>query len=101
MTNADYNRNNDESYISDTYKSLHGIRPRWINFNIMSDEAVRTLAERMFNEKRDADECQERHHEEDIAAMMQDGALSRETALRWMKLRNLHGDESVTYRPRS
>lgn len=82
---ASYERHNDESYISDSYKEVHGFRPRWINFDIMSDEAVRALAERMDNEAREAQEREGRQHEEEIASMMEHGAPDRETALRWME----------------
>ena len=33
------------SYIWDAYKDCHGIRPRWINFEAMSDQDIKEMAD--------------------------------------------------------
>ena len=39
-----------QSYISDTFKAIHGIRPRWMNLNGMSLEDLRAEAQSVENE---------------------------------------------------
>jgi len=81
-----------EIYIWDEYKSAHGIRPRWVNFDAMSMDELRVLAQQV------SDDCagQEQHEREmfarnaakfeklvaDVVAM---GARTRETAIRWLR----------------
>lgn len=42
------------SYISDTYKELNGIRPRWMPFDEMSMEELRAEAEKLDDEVRES-----------------------------------------------
>ena len=39
-----------QSYISDTFKAIHGIRPRWMNLNEMSLEDLRVEAKSVEDE---------------------------------------------------
>ena len=39
-----------QSYISDTFKAIHGIRPRWMNLNDMSLEDLRAEAKSVEDE---------------------------------------------------
>ena len=39
-----------QSYISDTFKAIHGIRPRWMNLNEMSLEDLRAEAKSVEDE---------------------------------------------------
>ena len=49
-TVEDFKRDSLISYISDTYKDIHGIRPRWMNLNEMSLAALEHEAENLTKE---------------------------------------------------
>ena len=60
-----------QSYISDTFKAIHGIRPRWMNLNGMSLEDLRTEAQSVEDEmvasiKRER--AEEAHRQAEMAA---------------------------------
>jgi hypothetical protein len=51
--------------ISDTYKSLNGIRPRWMNLSEMSIEELRETADSLFKESRERHEMELRAKREE------------------------------------
>ena len=75
----------------DGYKEIHGVRPRWIDFESMSDEQLETEYElfcKSYQESWEEDcrsdlACQ-KMFEETISKTIAIGAKDRQTALRWM-----------------
>ena len=55
----DYLFENAASEYSDTYKSLNGIRPRWISFSSMRLEEVEAMLEKLYEECRIAEQEEE------------------------------------------
>ena len=90
-TIAQYERYNMESTIWDLYKDVHGIRPRWMNFEAMSDAELEAeynslLVELEEENKREAEE-QERavaSFEAKLDSLVAMGAGSREKAIQWI-----------------
>lgn len=59
--------------IWDIYKSINGIRPRWINFNEMSDAELRKMRDSLIDEGREQREMElraEREEEERKARLL-------------------------------
>jgi hypothetical protein len=59
--------------IWDIYKSINGIRPRWINFNEMSDAELREMRDSLIDEGREQREMElraEREEEERKARLL-------------------------------
>lgn len=54
-------------FISDTYKSLNGIRPRFWNFSEMSVEELTEIADRLIADL-DAELAREKAHNEEVLA---------------------------------
>ena len=91
QTEIVWDRDDLISAISDTYKEIHGIRPRWFDFDSMTYEQLEAEAERMAEESERAWEQEkldiieaEKDHESAIGDMINYGAADRKTALRWM-----------------
>ena len=60
-----------QSYISDTFKVIHGIRPRWMNLNEMSLEDLRAEAKSVEDEvwaSIERDRAREAHRQAEMAA---------------------------------
>jgi len=84
-------RDDTASYISDGYKDAHGIRPRWLDYDAMSNEELNATADSV---SRDVRESIEREKEDDANAiaefktLIQEtiamGAGDKETAVRWL-----------------
>lgn len=80
-----------ECTLWDAYKDAHGVRPRFMNMEVMSVEELKQELERCVvvieeNEKqRNADEeCASHDFEMRMLGLMQCGAKNREQALRWV-----------------
>ena len=80
-----------ECTLWDAYKDAHGVRPRFMNMEVMSVEELKQELERCVvvieeNEKqRNADEERASHDfEMRMLGLMQCGAKNREQALRWV-----------------
>ena len=60
-----------QSYISDTFKAIHGIRPRWMNLNDMSLEDLRAEAKSVEDEVVESikrERAEEAHRQAEMAA---------------------------------
>ena len=60
-----------QSYISDTFKAVHGIRPRWMNLNDMSLEDLRAEAKSVEDEVVESikrERAEEAHRQAEMAA---------------------------------
>lgn len=95
------------TYIYDEYKTAHGIRPRWMNFDAMSIEELREEAQRVSDDC-DAEEIRrnEAHaraavrFEALLADMVAMGAGDRATAIRWLRQAQdeyMSGDDDIRY----
>lgn len=80
------------SCISDTYKDIHGIRPRWMNFDGMTFEQLGDLLTELQKEaeeeymRLDAWEVeQQKKKDKKIAELIEMGAGDKETAKRWLE----------------
>ena len=80
-----------ETYI-DLYKSVNGVKPRWVNFDEMSDEELKSSYDSLLvaldeENKRQAEREQEavKKFEALVDVTMECGAGNRKTALRWMR----------------
>lgn len=80
------------TYIYDEYKSVHGIRPRWMDFDAMSIEELRESANRLEQEiiesiarEKVEQEAATIEFEALITQTITTGAGDRETALRWLR----------------
>ena len=78
-------------FIYDEYKSVHGIKPRWMNFESMSDEELVRTADNLEQEiieqeaQRELDEKQAIIKFQKLVAMTIGlGANNEDTALRWL-----------------
>ena len=100
-----FDREETINYIWDVYKSIHGVRPRHINFSEMDDEQLQQLAEILANELKihmfifslkinmEVTERETAEAERKFEAMIQDitecggiggSPINRSTALRWI-----------------
>ena len=90
---GEQNMNRDDliGYIWDAYKDVNGVRPRWIDFDAMSDAELSEYADRIEQqvvESIDADKKREQEaavkFEALVAHLISIGANNRETAIRWL-----------------
>lgn len=88
-----FDREETINYIWDVYKSIHGIRPRHINFSEMDDEQLRLQADilahdlKLHMEETDRETADaERKFEAMIQDITECGGIgsNRSTALRWI-----------------
>jgi hypothetical protein len=77
--------------ISDHYKSAYGIRPRWMDFDEMSDQELLDAEQSFYEEAREAWEEEKaqmaesaRRFEEKLLDLVNRGANDRTAALRWL-----------------
>jgi hypothetical protein len=75
----------------DFYKEVHGIRPRWIDYDAMTEQELEAemeflgkQAEVVFAEEAAREKEMIAQFERDVAATIAIGAGDRETALRWI-----------------
>lgn len=88
---TDLNRDDLISAISDTFKDIHGVRPRFFNFNAMSIAELEKEADRLYAQAREhfaEEEVRQaesaKQFEARVAELVTIGAGDRETALRWL-----------------
>lgn len=86
-----FDREDAIAYIWDVYKSIHGIRPRWMKFSEMSDDELRERADTLSVELKEHLEAEdaaiekiEKSFEALIQQVIEMGAKTRENALRWI-----------------
>lgn len=84
-TIAQYERHCLVSSIWDAYKDVHGIRPRWIDFESMTIEELQKMEEGIYVEAREEFEREQRAEDLAVEAMIEAGASDRETAERWIR----------------
>lgn len=85
----------------DFYKDVHGVRPRWMNYDEMSEEDLELALEQLSREseiQRAAEEEIERekiqNFEVTINDLLRAGAKSREMAISWLHEANeTNGDD--------
>ena len=75
----------------DLYKDVHGIRPRWIDYNVMSEEDLEKELDRLKDEAEvvwKEEEIQKDKAEQDVMSRIQEiifsGAKDIPTAIRWL-----------------
>lgn len=75
----------------DFYKDVHGIRPRWMNYDLMTEEELEQELEQLGRDseqqaKIEAEEQERATHDFEMRmlSLMQCGAKTREQALRWV-----------------
>lgn len=85
----------------DFYKDVHGIRPRWMNYDAMTEEQLEQELEQLGREA-DAQRIEEeaRHSsniqnlETRIQSLIDSGAKNRDTAIRWLhEAHDTNGDD--------
>ena len=91
MNTMPSNREDLISYISDAYKDLNGLRPRYMDFDSMSEEELEQMARELsdaISEEVKMDRVREQNRidsfERSISTMMELGAPDRESAIRWI-----------------
>jgi len=79
------------SYIWDAYKDANGVRPRWIDFDSMSDAALSEYADHVEQQVVDSIAADKKREQEAavkfealVANLISIGAGNRETAVRWL-----------------
>jgi len=75
----------------DFYKDVHGVRPRWMNYDAMTEqeleqelESLSKQAEVVFAEEKKAEEEATANFEQHVTNTICMGAKDRATALRWI-----------------
>jgi hypothetical protein len=86
-----FNRKDTLSWISDLYKDVNGVRPRWYNFNDWSDAELEALTDQLLaqlKENEKTERIQEiadvKSFEAQVQRTIDLGAGDRKTALRWL-----------------
>ena len=89
-----------ECYIWDAYKDAHGIRPRFLDFDAMSDEELVSYSQRLSQEVEEAidrervqAEIAYNEYEASVEKLMREQRIDRHTAMRWL----FEADEVATY----
>lgn len=85
----------------DFYKDVHGIRPRWMNYDAMTEEQIeKELDQLSIEAERQRVEEEQRHKmntsvlENRIQALIDSGAKTREGAIRWLhEAHDTNGDD--------
>lgn len=100
MSIADYELHDMRSNIWDLYKDVHGIRPRWMNFDEMSADELRATYDSLIEELQEQNARQAKaeaeaveRFEAKIAELIGMGAGDREGALRWLRQSMSHVEE--------
>jgi len=79
-----YKRYSLEMSIWDTYKDVHGFRPRHLKLSEMSMEELGKLEDELVREGREQREEEQRAEREEIERIMEAGAPDEDTARRWL-----------------
>jgi len=104
-TVAEYERYMMEASYVDLYKSVHGIKPRWVEFDNISDEELSADYDSLLvaleeNNKLDAarEEAAVAAFESKVEELIGCGAGDRDTAIRWLRdAEDAHDDEYFEY----
>ena len=79
------------SYISDLYKDVNGVRPRFYNFNDWSDAELEAFEAQLIAQLKENEELERLQEEADVKSFeelvqktIDLGAGNRKTALRWI-----------------
>ena len=87
----DFKRNEVLSYISDLYKDVNGVRPRFFNFNDWSDAELEAFEAQLSAHLKENEELERLQEEADVKSFedqvqktIELGAGDRKTALRWL-----------------
>ena len=86
-----FERSDVLSWISDLYKDVNGVRPRFYNFNEWSDDELEAFTDQLeaqLKENQELDRLQEeadvKSFEDQVQKTIELGAGDRKTALRWL-----------------
>ena len=87
----DFKRNEVLSYISDLYKDVNGVRPRFYNFHEWSDNELEAFTDKLIAQLKENEELERLQEETDVKRFQDQvqktielGAGDRKTALRWL-----------------
>ena len=87
----DFKRNEVLSWISDLYKDVNGVRPRFYNFNEWSDTELEAFEAQLIAQLKENEELERLQEEADVKSFedqvqktIELGAGDRKTALRWL-----------------
>lgn len=88
---TNFNRQDTLSFISDLYKDVNGVRPRFYNFHEWSDSELEAFTDKLIAQLKENQELERLQEEADVQffqAQIQKtielGAGDRKTALRWL-----------------
>ena len=86
-----FKRNEVLSWISDLYKDVNGVRPRWYNFNEWSDGELEVYTDKLIVQLKENEELERLQEEADVKGFQDQiqktielGAGDRKTALKWL-----------------
>ena len=87
----DFKRNEVLSYISDLYKDVNGVRPRFYNFHEWSDNELEAFTDKLIAQLKENEELEHLQEEADVKRFQDQvqktielGAGNRKTALKWL-----------------
>ena len=86
-----FERSDVLSWISDLYKDVHGVRPRYINFKEWSDGELEVYTDKLIVQLKENEELERLQEEADVKSFKDQiqktielGAGDRKTALKWL-----------------
>ena len=87
----DFKRNEVLSWISDLYKDVNGVRPRFYNFHEWSDCELEAFTDKLIAQLKENEELERLQEEADVKRFQDQvqktielGAGDRKTALKWL-----------------
>ena len=87
----DFKRNEVLSWISDLYKDVNGVRPRFYNFHEWSDSELEAFTDKLIAQLKENEELERLQEEADVKRFQDQvqktielGAGDRKTALKWL-----------------
>ena len=91
LQNQSLDREDNILYIWDAYKSVHGVRPRWLDFNTMTSVEINDFAIQLRADVKESirhEEAKEQRakkkFEKAIALCLSSGAKTRKQAIKWL-----------------
>ena len=86
-----FERSDVLSWISDLYKDVHGVRPRYINFKEWSDGELEVYTDKLIAQLKENEELERLQEKVDVKRFQDQvqktielGAGDRKTALKWL-----------------
>ena len=86
-----FDRSEVLSYISDLYKDVNGVRPRFYNFHEWSDSELEAFTDKLIAQLKENEELERLQEEADVKRFQDQvqktielGAGDRKTALKWL-----------------